>query len=141
MKKTIENRRSTATIIGLRAILYPLSSIFILLPGCMKETKPVAMVDKSPLIIDDAMLQRNWARSTVRFRNGETPAGSTGFVLQHPADAPIWTPILTDCPMFMANVAALPIAYFCTPPWTRVIYPAGVAEPSYTGVPPLSPAK
>jgi hypothetical protein len=133
IKMKIENQKSK---MGLRAIVYSLSSIFFLAPGCVKETKPVAAVNKSPLIVDEAMQQRNWPRSVVRFQNGETPAVATGFVLQHPKDAPKWAPVLTDGPLFLANVFVMPIGYVFTPPWTRVIYPAGVAEPSFTGVPP-----
>ncbi len=113
--------------------------VVLLLGGCFKETKPVALVDRSPLIIDEAMQQRNWPRTVVRFQNGETPAGPTGFILQHSPDAPAWTPVLTDGPLFMANVIAMPIGYMFTSPWHRVIYPAGVAEPSYTAVPPIPP--
>jgi hypothetical protein len=69
-----------------RAILYSLSSILFLVPGCVKNTAPVALVDRSPLIIDEAMQQRNWSRTVVRFQNGETPSWATGFLLEHPAD-------------------------------------------------------
>ena len=132
----MENQKSR---MALRTILYPLSAIFLLLPGCLKETKPVAAVDKSPLIVDEAMQQRTWKRSTVQFQNGETPAWPTGFILEHNPSAPKWTPAITDTTLFIANVAMLPVGYCITPPWTRVIYPTGVVEPSYTGVPPLPP--
>jgi len=102
----------------------------------VKETKPVAVVNRSPLIVDEAMQQRNWPRSVVRFQNGETPSAPTGFVLAHAKDAPKWTPVLTDGPLFMVNIFAMPVGYVFTPPWERVIYPAGVVEPSFTAVPP-----
>ena len=122
------------------AILYSLSSI-LLLPGCMKETKPVAAVNRSPLIVDEAMQQRIWPRTVVRFQNGETPAGPTGFILEHNPDVPHdpgrrWS---TDTPLFLANVLVMPVGYMFTAPWQRVIYPAGVAEPSFTGIPPIAP--
>ena len=96
----------------------------------------MAVVNRAPLIVDEAMQLRTWPRSVVRFQNGETPAGPTTFVLQHSKDAPKWAPVLTDGPMFMANIVAMPIGLVFTPPWTRVIYPAGVTEPSFTAVPP-----
>ncbi len=120
-----------------RAILYSLSSIFLLTTGCMKETKPVALVNRSPLIVDEAMQQRHWARSVEHFQNGETPAGPTLFILAHPKNAPKWTPTITDGPLFLANIAAMPVGAIFTPPWTRVIYPAGVVEPSYIATPPI----
>jgi len=132
------DRRSKMALFS-HAILYPLSSILIFAPGCAKETKPVATVNRAPLIVDEAMQQRNWSRSVVRFQNGETPAVPTGFKLQHNPNAPKWTPVLTDGPLFMANLIVMPIGYAFTPPWKRVIYPAGVAEPSYTAIPPEEP--
>jgi hypothetical protein len=126
--------------ISLRAILYPLSSILLFAPGCVKETKPVAAVSKAPLIVDEAMQQRQWNRTVVRFQNGETPAGPTEFALSHPDNTPTLVPILTDSPMFLLNVGLMPLDAAVNPPWARVIYPAGVIEPSYTGVPPV-PAK
>ena len=38
--------------------------------------------------------------------------------------------------LFVVNVFTMPVGYVFTPPWERVIYPAGVVEPSYTAVPP-----
>jgi hypothetical protein len=126
-----------------RAIFYPLSSILVglLLSGCVKETKPVAAVSKAPLIVDEAMQQRQWHRSVVRFQNGESPAGPTEFALAHPDNTPALIPIITDGPMFLINVGISPLDVMINPPWTRVIYPAGVIEPSYTGVPPQPPKK
>ena len=121
-----------------RAILYSLSAILFLTPGCAKDTKPVAVVNRSPLIVDEAMQQRNWDRSVVRFQNGETPATPTEFVLEHSKNAPKWTPVLTDGPLFLVNIVALPVGCVVTPPWERVIYPAGVVEPSYTAAPPIT---
>jgi hypothetical protein len=121
----------------LPAILYSLSSILVL-TGCVKETKPVAEVNRAPLIVDEAMQQRPWSRSVARFQNGETPGTPTGFLLEHPKDAPKWTPVLTDGPLFLANVFTMPVGFILTPPWERVIYPAGVVEPSYTAVPPTT---
>jgi hypothetical protein len=105
----------------------------------VKDTKPVALVDRSPLIVDEAMQQRNWQRTVVRFQNGETPAWATGFLLEHPKDEPKLLPILTDGPMFLENVLVLPVDYVLNPPWQRAIFPAGVVEPSFTAVPPLPP--
>ena len=120
--------------------LCPAVSLLILLvPGCIKETKPVALVNRSPLIVDDAMQQRKWPVTVVHFQNGETPAWPTEFALEHPADEPKLLPILTDGPLFLANVFAMPFDIALNPPWERVIYPAGVAEPSYTGIPPVPP--
>ncbi len=119
----------------LRSILYSLSSI-LLLTGCLKETKPVAEVNRAPLIVDEAMQQRQWTRSVARFQNGETPAAPTEFVWQHPQDTPKWVPVVTDGPLFLLNVFSMPVAFVFTPPTERVIYPAGVVEPSYTAVPP-----
>jgi hypothetical protein len=104
--------------------------------GCLKQTEPVAVVNRAPLIVDDAMQQRHWTRSVARFQNGETPSAPTGFILAHAPNTPKWTPLITDGPLFLANVFVMPVGYVFTPSWTRVIYPSGVVEPSFTGVPP-----
>jgi hypothetical protein len=107
--------------------------------GCVKETKPVAMTSHAPLIIDEAMQQRKWPMSVAHFANGETPAGPTGFVLEHNPAAPKWMLAFTDGPLFGVNIAAMPIGYLFTAPWQQVIYPSGVVEPTYNAMPPLSP--
>jgi hypothetical protein len=140
-KATMKSKKQKGIAWRACAILYPVFSILIITTGCVKDTKPVAAVDKTPLIVDEAMQARDWPRTTVRFQNGETPAAPTGFILQHSPDAPKWTPILTDGPMFLANTLLMPVGYLFTPPWTRVIYPAGVAEPSYTAIPPIPPER
>jgi hypothetical protein len=134
---TFYNRNEMLKIRGV--LLGSLLTLMCVIPGCVKQTAPVATVDRSPLIIDDAMANRQWARTTVHFQNGETPATPTGFILEHNPNAPAWTPVLTDFPLFLANVGFMPVGYVFTPPWTRVIYPTGVAEPSYTGIPPQTP--
>ncbi len=105
--------------------------------GCLKETTPVAPVSHAPLIVDEAMQRRAWPRSVVRYANGETAAWPTWFVLQHRPDAPKWAPVLTDGPLFLVNVIAMPIGLAFTPAWTQVIYPLGTIEPSYNAMPPL----
>ena len=105
--------------------------------GCLKETAPVAEVSHAPLVVDEAMQRRAWPRTVARFANGETVAWPTAFVLEHRPDAPRWAPVLTDGPLFLANVIAMPIGYAFTPAWTPVTYPNGTIEPSYNAMPPL----
>ncbi len=106
----------------------------------MKETKPVAMTSHAPLVVDEAMQRRQWPRTVAHFANGESPAGPTGFVLEHNPNAPKWVPAITDGPLFGVNIAAIPIGYLFTPPWTSTIYPSGVVEPTYNAMPPLPAA-
>ncbi len=109
--------------------------------GCLKQTAPPAPLSHAPLIIDPAMERRQWPAVTAYYQNGETPAWPTGFVLAHRPDAPKWVPVVTDGPLFLANIAAMPIGYAFTPGWTRVIYPTAVVGPTYNAMPPLPPAK
>ena len=97
------------------AFLFTLSLILALTSGCLKETKPAEAVNRAPLIVDEAMQQRTWRRSVVRFQNGETPTYPTNFVLAHAKDAPKWTPVITDGPLFLANVFVMPIGMVFTP--------------------------
>jgi hypothetical protein len=107
--------------------------------GCLIHTAPPADVDRSPLVIDEAMQHRDWPVTVAHYANGETPAYPTGFVLQHSPTAPAWTPVLTDTPLFFANIVAMPIGYIFTPPWTPVAYPEGVVPPSYNVMPAYPP--
>ena len=112
-----------------------------LLAGCLKQTAPPAQVSTAPLVIDAAMERRQWPVVSAQYQNGETPAWPTGFVLAHSPDAPKWAPVLTDTPLFLANIFAMPIGYAVTPGWTRVIYPNDVVPPTYNAMPPLPPAR
>ena len=66
---------------------------------------------------------------------------ATAFILAHNPDAPRWAPAVTDAPLFLANVLAMPIAYAFTPVWTRVIYTNGAVPPTYNAMPPLKPSQ
>lgn len=110
-------------------------------PGCLKQTAPPAPVSHAPLVVDPAMERRRWPAVAAHYQNGETPAWPTGFVLGHRPDAPKWTPVVTDGPLFFANIVAMPIGYAFTPGWTRVMYPVSVVEPTYNAMPPLPPPK
>jgi hypothetical protein len=116
-------------------------SVAPLLVGCLKQTEPPAAISRAPLVLDEAMERRTWPTVAVHFQNGETPAWPTGFVLDHRPDAPKWAPAVTDTPLFLANIFAMPIGYTFTPGWTRVIYPNDVVPPTYNAMPPLPPAK
>ena len=131
MSSTRDRRQTTAAA----ALLLVAGST----TGCLKETAPVAPVSHAPLVIDEAMQRRQWKPVAVHYQNGETPAWPTGFILQHSPDAPKWAPLVTDGPLFLANVLVMPIGYAVTPGWTRVIYPTGVVGPTYNAMPPLPP--
>ncbi len=143
---TVSSRRNkTSKASRRRAMLSVLSlPAWVLLTtgtGCLKHTKEVAVTSHAPLIVDEAMQRRQWPRTVARFQNGETPATPTGFLLQHNPRAPKWAPALTDGPLFVANIFAIPVAYAFTPAWQTVIYPSGVTEPSYNAMPQLPPER
>jgi hypothetical protein len=91
------------------------------------------------VVIDEAMQRRDWPVSVARYANGETAAYPTGFVLEHSPKAPIWAPVVTDVPLFFANIVAMPVGYVFTPPWTEVDYPRGVVPPTYNAMPAMPP--
>ena len=109
--------------------------------GCLLHTAPPAAVDRSPLVVDEAMERRDWSPSVAHYANGETRAYPTGFVLGHSPDAPAWAPVVTDTPLFLSNIVAMPVGYLFTPPWTPVDYPRGVVPPTYNAMPPLPPER
>ena len=110
------------------------------LAGCEVKKEPAPeSVSHAPIVIDEAMAQRQWPMSVAQYQNGSTPAYQTGAVITHRSDAPEWTNTITETPMFVANSLLTPIVFCFSPPWQRVIYPRGGVEPSYTAQPPLQP--
>ena len=109
--------------------------------GCLKTTEPPAALSRQPLVVDEAMQQRQWPAVAVNYQNGQTPAWPTGFVLGHSPDAPRWAPIVTDTPLFLANILVMPVGYAFTPAWTQVIYTSGAVPPTYFAMPPLKPSQ
>ena len=128
-----------------KSIVHPLSSILYLLPlsfavGCaVKQPPPPEEVSNAPLVVDDAMQHRQWPVSPVRYANGQTVAWPTATLLVHRYDEPVWQASLTDTPMFVGNVLAVPVVYLFTPPWQPVAYPRGEVPASYNAMPPLPP--
>ena len=121
-----------------RSIFYCLSTIALFASGCaVKQPPPPDAVSHAPLVVDEAMQQRQWRMSVAQYANGDTAAGPTGFIFVNKPDAPVWTAALTDTPIFMLDTVTCPIVFFCTPPWQTVVYPRGVTEPSYNVMPPL----
>jgi hypothetical protein len=115
------------------------SVVLIALAGCLKTTNPPQPISRVPLVIDEAMQRRDWQPVAVHYQNGQTPAWPTGFILTHTPDAPKWAPAVTDGPLFMANVFAMPIGYAFTPAWTTVISTNEATPPTYNAMPPLPP--
>jgi hypothetical protein len=108
--------------------------------GCaIKQPPPPDAVSHAPLVVDEAMQNRQWPVSVAQYANGETNAWATGFILIDRPNAPVWEASVTETPIFVANVLACPIVFLATPAWQPVIYPRGITEPSYTAQPPLPP--
>src|SRR5581483_1744996 len=70
--------------------LFPFT-IFHGLTGCAtKQPPPPEPVSHAPLIVDDAMRQRQWPISVAHYANGQTVAWPTGSLLKHPDTEPYW---------------------------------------------------
>ncbi len=112
----------------------------LLTAGCqMKQPPKPDAVSHAPLVVDEAMQQRQWPVTVCHFQNGQTPAWPTATLFVHRTNEAVWQATVTDTPMFMANVMTIPVVSIFTPPWQRVIYPSGVIEASYNAMPPLPP--
>ena len=105
--------------------------------GCLKTPEQPAAVARHPIVIDAAMEHRPWPIAAAHYQNGASDAWPTGFILTHSPDEPQWAPAVTDTPIFLANVIAMPLGYAFTPGWTRVIYAQDVVPPTYHAMPPL----
>lgn len=111
------------------------------LTGCQSKVPPATAspVNTTPLIIDDAMQQRDWERSTSYYASGATIAGGTGYLWQtHETFEPGQRRWL-DVPIAVANIVCLPVGVFVDSPFGPTTYHGEGVPPSYTAQPPLPP--
>ncbi|HVT87507.1 MAG TPA: hypothetical protein VHD56_01535 [Tepidisphaeraceae bacterium] len=122
-----------------------LSGVVLSVTGCSMQC-PIQHVNNSvnepqsqaPMLVDEAMQNRDWNRSEATYANGNIIAGPTGFLYQTRWDQPTWVYPLEESPLFVGQTIGLPITLTRTPPWTPILYKGGNGEPTYTAMPPLS---
>jgi hypothetical protein len=119
--------------------LAALAASVFLLSGCQPSTiqEPPAPAQQRPIVLDDAMRHRDWSTSVAVMPTGATVAGPLLFAFD-PADhmAPPLDSSYFEIPIFLGNIAVMPIVALGDPPWTPTIYRGVNIKPSYT----MSPA-
>jgi hypothetical protein len=106
--------------------------------GCQPVQPTVSeKLNDRPLIIDEAMQQRNWEPTVARYQSGATVAGPTGFLFEPLDTMPQWQQGLVETPLFVGQVILLPVTLIAQPVWTPVTYRGIRTEASYTAAPPL----
>jgi hypothetical protein len=107
------------------------------LAGCQSVNVPPAeRLNDQPLVIDDAMQQRDWEPTTAFYQSGATIAGPTGFLYEPVNTMSEPTQGVVETPLFIGQAIAAPIVLLFQPVWTPVIYRGIRQESSYTAVPP-----
>ena len=122
--------------------------------GCQTQSAvaPADELSAQPILVDGAMQLRDWPVTSATYENWDVVAGPHGFWWEQKydkngqytgpgAERHGRTPIVTDGPMFLANLVTLPVALIVTPPWTEVTSSGGSIPPTYTAAYPLTPMK
>ena len=107
--------------------------------GCQRIVPPPvsSAVNTTPIVVDEAMQQRDWDRSTSYYQNGSTVAGGTSYLWQTHETIPPGYQRYTDVPVAMANIVSMPVGIFIESPFGKQVYRGEAVPPSYTAQPPL----
>lgn len=109
-------------------------------PVQKKQNQPPVALNDTPVIIDEAMQIRQWDVSTAKYQNGDTFAGPTMFAYEPKWNQPEWHYQFIDTPLFLTQLAGMPIMLFVTPPGKDLRYTGETIEPTYTAMPVLPPS-
>jgi hypothetical protein len=93
-------------------------------------------VNDSPLIVDEAMQQRNFERSSAYYQRSTVVAGPTWLTFRGDEKAER-TDLITDPMIFLTNVAVSPYAAVRDPQWKAVEYQGASVPPTHHAMPPL----
>jgi len=107
-----------------------------LVAGCQIEHRIPGPepVNATPIVVDQAIAQRNWDPAPALYTND--------VVMAFPDYSPLraknnkYNPVV-ETPLFLANIAYMPVGVFIDPPWVMVGYKSMSMEPTYTAMPPL----
>lgn len=107
--------------------------------GCQRTatTSRPEPLNETPLVVDEAIQLRDWERSTAYYPNGAVVAGNTGFFFEPDENLSNWQYLLIEPPLFVLNVALLPVSLVMTPPCVPVVYEGAKIPPTYTAQVPL----
>ncbi|MEM7808342.1 MAG: hypothetical protein AAF561_09550 [Planctomycetota bacterium] len=113
------------------------------LAGCATRENPDDLdVAAVPLEYDEAMLVRDWPRTTTHYLGGGVQAGPSyyplapaGLAEEDKGDENIAR--LTDGLFFLVNTAILPVQLILDPPVMRETYRPGDVAPTFHAVPPM----
>lgn len=94
-------------------------------------------MQREPLPTDRAMQQRNWPVTISRYENGSVVTGPTGFAFQSNENLADWQYPFVETPLFVGQVALLPVTLVLAPPWTSENFSGVVMGPTFTAAPPI----
>ena len=129
---------------GVRPVVLAVATLSALLSaaGCAPQQPP--QENRAPVVIDEAMLRRDWEPSVAYIPSGDVVAGVNRFPLRTPgnytaAGTPDYPGALADYGASLLQTVALPFTYLFVPPFEPQVYSAGDLGPTYFGMPPMHP--
>ena len=110
----------------------------VVLAGCSPQLYTTqGPVSTDPIVVDQAMQQRQWDPVTARYENGQTFSPTTGFGYSSNGYNTPYAYAATDTGTFVVNVITMP--YTIYQQWDGVLSGGVQLPPSYTANPPLPP--
>ncbi len=106
--------------------------------GCqtVNPVPPPSPLNTTPLVVDEAMQNRDWEPTAAAYQNDVVTANPTDWTL-HPDPAKQPGSGLVEPGTYLLNIGLLPYAIIKDPPWEPAQSKAMVMEPTYTGNEPL----
>jgi hypothetical protein len=95
-------------------------------------------VNTTPIVTDQAMIERNWKPVPVHYTNDTVMAFDNYAPLR--ANNTKYS-FLVETPLFLANTIYAAYGVFIIPPWQMIPYKSMSMEPTYTAMPPLPPTQ
>lgn len=109
-----------------------------LLAGCQGNPRPRPdPLNRTPLVVDEAMQRREWEPSAAYYANGDTIAGGTGYMFQTSPNIPDGWRRVVDPVMTTANILLLPVGLVVNSPTKKEDYQGAIIPPTHTANPPL----
>jgi hypothetical protein len=137
-RKMKNQKRKTADGFSFPFFVF-LFSFFVCAGGCqlINKEQPLAPVNNTPLVVDEAMQLRDWERSTNHYANGATIAGGTGYVWEVADWVNQGHRRFVDAPVAVLNFASMPVGLLVNSPFEKQVIRGEMVPPTYTGQPPL----
>jgi hypothetical protein len=139
--RTVQQKKGSPIMTPTRTILTLSASTILasLLSGCVEtSTTTAGAINTDPLIIDPAMLARNWEPTVAYYANGDTESWSTGYAYTPRQDLEPYQYYFADTGTYFVNLVTSPYTFYKQRDGS---VSTGVQlPPTYTAMPPVPPS-